>query len=237
MPRAGALGSLPRVCAGRASGGRRAASVPPPGPGCQLPGVCPSRWGWVGVSLPLGLPCCCRVCVEWESRGATLPTGRSGKTPQEHELCPAHPWHVPTAGLLPLPSHLRPHRRCRPQHATRTWSKWAATSWGSSGTSLPGTQGPGERPFRSPAGTASWCWAVPPVLTPTVWPACRDNPEQGHLRSGPAALPPPRCVEGRGSSGKCSDLGWGDLGWGACVCVFPGGGWVSPSPALLPFPG
>lgn len=111
MPRAGALGSLPRVCAGRASGGRRAASVPPPGPGCQLSGVCPSRWGWVGVSLPLGLPCCCRVCVEWESRGRPCPRGAPGRLPRSTSCVLRTPGTSPRPGASPYP------RTCGPTGA------------------------------------------------------------------------------------------------------------------------
>lgn len=236
MPRAGALGSLPRVRAGRASGGRRAASVPPPGPGCQLSGVCPSRWGWVGVSLPLGLPCCCRVCVEWESRGRPCPRGAPGRLPRSTSCVLRTPGTSPRPGASPYPRTRGPTGAAGPSMPREP---------GQSGRLHPGgvrephcrgpkvqVSGPSgvRRALRPDAGLC-----LPSSRRPTVWPACRDNPEQGHLRSGPAALPPPRCVEGRGSSRECSDLGWGDLGWGACLCFRAGAGFprvrpCSPSP-------
>lgn len=68
-----------------------------------------------------------------------------------------------------------------------------------------------------------------PVLTPTVWAACRDNPEQGHFHSGPLALPSSCRVEGRESCGKCRDAvprGNAHATWGwKRVRVSGRGGW------------
>lgn len=224
------MGSLPRVCAGRASGGRRAASVPPPGPGCQLSGVCPSRWGWVGVSLPLGLPCCCRVCVEWESRGRPCPRGAPGRLPRSTSCVLRTPGTSPRPGASPYPRTRGPTGAAGPSMPREP---------GQSGRLHPG--GVREPHCRGPKVQVSGPSGVRRALRPGAGLCLPSSRRRSGLlvatTQSKAALPPPRCVEGRGSSGKRSDLGWGDLGWGACVCVFPGGGWVSPSPALLPFPG
>lgn len=103
MPRAGALGSLPRVCAGRASGGRRAASVTHRGLGVSFQ-ECARHDGAGWGCLCLWGSRAAAVCV-WSGRagGRPCPRGAPGRLPRSTSCVLRTPGTSPRLGASLYP--------------------------------------------------------------------------------------------------------------------------------------